>query len=745
MNLLQHINAEEIDRLLSSKTFKDKDLPLPLLKKASLDTPLSFGENRILPIKALSNFQVRLFDLADNKTIQPSDANVRNLLAPKQGEAWLAYSSESHLDINNPQLISQLGINFDVDKKIIFNSYKVHTDSQTLPQAIFQDLKDFVVIFSKSQVLNNLQINEAVSMQVAGKFKTSATVRWADIFAGSLNQLGKLLGNNESIKVQLGAKAEADFSIEVKDDFNLVICKIADNQYRISLKKAVAQNISAKADLNIGVSLQNSAQVMRMLAPMIEGIFDLPENKLKEIGEKIKADQWLDEAERQAVGVIIRRLGLSQGVDIKQIPQKIEETEKSVLELVKNIAQTKVQLGFSFEYQRLKSEDAFLQAVVSQSILEQNHQNILLFKINDLLTNLIDKEGAKIEKYLHETRYQKRVAWGLGLDFGRWGALAGKDNKSVEWSVRQNAQLKQQVSFVGTRIYKATEWKNKVNWGVSFTAQMPNFSFENIAKAHEFQYGLQIIWEQTENETEKEELLQIIDLAVLWGIIAENEFDKYTLELENTLGNTKNISYAFQIQVPNEAFVMLLPVLSRKINGLIGKALGAGMNFLNYFDSRKVVEKRAELYAPLWATYLSKYEENINWASLAQTHLKSQHKDLANYEGSYQRNSAGGYNYFQGLIQLNPNTATQVESFVAGANLLAKGIGSELPYEEVIQKSFEQMQAFWTQSHHIRSFGYYLLDIAKNPNIDVFHQINRTLTIQYQANNSLQTIQIAKK
>ncbi len=745
MNILHHINAEEIDRLLSNKTFKDKDLPLPLIKKASLDTPFAFGENEILPIKALSNFQIRLFDLADSKTILPNDANVRNLLIPKQGEAWLAYSSESKLDIDNPEIISQLGINFDVDKKIIFNSYKVHSDSQTLPQAIFQDLKGFVVIFSKNQVLTNLQVNEAVSMQVAGKFKTSATVRWADIFAGGLNELGKLLGSNESIKIQLGAKAEADFNIEVKDDFSLVICKIADNQYRISLKKAVSQNISAKASLSIGVSLQNPAQLTRVLAPMIEGIFDLPENKLKEIAEKIKADQWLDEAERQAVGMIIRRLGLSQGVDIKQIPQKIEETEKRVLELVKNIAQTKVQLGFSFEYQRLKSEEAFLQAVVSQSILEQNHQHILFFRISNLLSNLINKEEASIEKYLHETHYQKRVSWGLGLDFGRWGALAGKDNKSVEWSVRQNVQQKQQVSFVGTRIYKAIEWKNKINWGVSFTAQMPNFSFESIAKAHEFQYSLQVIWEQIESETNREELLQLIDLAVLWGIISQEEFDKYALELENALGNTQNISYAFQIQVPHEAFVLLLPILSRKINGLIGKALGAGMNFLSYFDSRKVVEKRAELYAPLWATYLSKHEENINWASLAQTHLRNQHRDLANYEGSYQRNSTGGYNYFQGLIHLNPNTAAQVESFVAGANLLAKGIGSELPYEEVIQKSFEQMQAFWTQSHHIRSLGYYLLDIAKNPNIDVFHKIIRTLTIQYQANSSLQTIQIAKK
>jgi len=333
----------------------------------------------------------------------------------------------------------------------------------------------------------------------------------------------------------------------------------------------------------------------------------------------------------------------------------------------------------------------------------------------------------------------------MGLDFGKWGKLAGKDNTSTEIAIRENIEQKKQVSFVGTRLYQAQEFKNKVNWGVNFKAQMRNFSLETTPKAHEFEYGLQILWEQTENETNMEELQQIIDLAVLWGMIDESEFEKYNTDIFAVLENVRNISYSFQLNIEKDAFILLLPILSRKINVLIGRGLAGGMNFLNYFDTRKSVSKRAEAYAPLWRTYLEKYKENSDWAALASSYLKDKDADLARYEGAYQRNkTVGEYNLFEGLIYLNPNTATQVESFVAGAELLTKGIGSQLPYEQIIAPSFELMQQFWTQSHHIRSLGFYLLETAKNPSINVFDKIGRTLTIKYQADGEQKMIQLTQ-
>jgi len=745
MNLLQHINIDELDRLLSNKSLSDATLPLPIFRQASFDKGITLAEGSNLPMKAFTNFQIRHFELSDSKKQLPSDAPVKKLLNPQADTSWLAYTSESKVDFDNPQILKQLGATFDAEKNIIFNTYKLHHNSQSASQALAQDLTSFVLILSKPQVLDNLAVGEAVSMQVNGKLSTSATVSWADIFVGSLGSIANLLPPQQSLKLAIGTNVEADFAISIKDEFSLVIVKIAENQFRVSIKKAVNQSFAANISASIGVSIQNPALLTKALTPVIEGFFDLPESKLKQLGEKIKTDQWLDDAERKAVSIIIARLGLSQGIDIKQIPQQIEAKRKSILEIITQIAQTKVQANFAFEYQRLKTEDAFLQAVFTKQALARSHADLVSFKLSDLLANISNNQEVKVENYLHETKIQQRVSWGMGLDFGKWGKLAGKDNTSTEIAIRENIEQKKQVSFVGTRLYQAQEFKNKVNWGVNFKAQMRNFSLETTPKAHEFEYGLQILWEQTENETNMEELQQIIDLAVLWGMIDESEFEKYNTDIFAVLENVRNISYSFQLNIEKDAFILLLPILSRKINVLIGRGLAGGMNFLNYFDTRKSVSKRAEAYAPLWRTYLEKYKENSDWAALASSYLKDKDADLARYEGAYQRNkTVGEYNLFEGLIYLNPNTATQVESFVAGAELLTKGIGSQLPYEQIIAPSFELMQQFWTQSHHIRSLGFYLLETAKNPSINVFDKIGRTLTIKYQADGEQKMIQLTQ-
>ncbi len=745
MNLLQHINIDELDSLLSNKSLNDKDLPLPIFRQAAFDKSISLAESSSLPMKAFTNFQIRHFELTDSKKQTASDIPVKKLLTTQADTSWLAYTSESKIDFDNPQIIKQLGAIFDAEKNIIFNTYKLHASSQSVSKALSQDLQSFVLILSQSQVLENLATGEAVSMQVNGKLSTSATVSWSDIFVGSLGNIANLLPPQQSLKLEIGTSVEADFAISIKDEFSLVIVKIADEQFRISFKKAVNQSFAANINANIGVSLQNPALLSKALSPVIEGFFDLPESKLKQLGEKIKTDQWLDEAERKAVSTIISRLGLSQGIDIKQVPQQIEAKKKSILELITQVAQTKVQANFSFEYQRLKTEDAFLQAVFTKQVLAQNHADLVSFRLQNILANIANNQGVKIENYLNETKIQQRVAWGMGLEFGKWGKLAGKDNKSTEIAIRENIEQKKQVSFVGTRLYQSQEFKNKVNWGVNFKAQMPTFSFETTPKAHEFEYGLQVLWEQTENETNTEELQQIIDMAILWGMINENEFEKYSTELLATLENVKNITYSFQLNIEKEAFILLLPILSRKINVLIGRGLAGGMNFLSYFNTRKSVSERAEIYAPLWRAYLEKYKEGSDWAALAGDYLKDKDADLARYEGAYQRNkTVGEYNLFAGLIYLNPSTATQVESFVAGAELLAQGIGSQLPYEQVIAPSFEKMQQFWTQSHHIRSLGFYLLETAKNPSINVFDKISRTLTIKYQTGNEQKIIQITQ-
>jgi hypothetical protein len=745
MNLLANINLEAVNQLLANKSLTDKDLPLPILKQANLNKGVAIGEESALPLKAFANFQIRHFELNVPQKQLPTDTVIKKMLPTKENHSWLAYTSESKIDMDSPEVIKKLGISFDLDKSLIFNTYKLHQNTQSVSAALFQDVQSFATLVFKQQVLENLGIGEAVSMQVVGKLALGATVSFSEIFAGSLGNLANLLAPNQNLQLRIGATASADFDISVKDEFSLAIIKISENEFRISLKKAVNQSFNANLSASVEVSLQNPAMLTKALAPAIESVFNLPENKLKELGDKVKADQWLDEAEKQALGMIATRLGLSQGIDVKEIANQIEAKKKNILQIITQIAQTKVKAGFSFEYQRLSTEDAFLQAILSKEVLDKHYNNLILFRFDEVLQNIASNPNVKIENYLNEKSFKKQVSWGLGLDFGQWGRLAGKDKESISWTVRENISQQKQVSFLGTRLYQSEEFKNKVNWGVNFKAEMPNFSANNMPTAQEFQYEWQVLWEQVENEVTTEEVAQMVDLAVLWGMVSEAEAEQYAQDLFLTLENAKQVTFSFQLVVGNEAFLKILPILSKKINNLIARGLAGGMNYLQYFNSRKSVSKRAELYTPLWRTYLEKYKDGADWSAVAKEYLKDKDADLARYEGDYQKNkTVGAYNLFEGLIDLNPNTATQIDSFVAGANLLLKGISSSLPYNQIIAPSFAQMQNFCTQSHHIRSLGFHLVEMAKNPSVNVFPLLGRTFSIRYGLGNEQKSIQVTK-
>lgn len=742
MNLLQHINFDEIDQVLKNKSLADKDLPLPIFRQASFDKGITLGEDTTLPLKAFTNFQIRHFELNQPALQQlPSDAVVKKLLSPPQNQSWIAYTSENKIDVNNPSALKNIGITFDFDKSLIFNTYKLHQNTTSVSQALLKDAQSFVMLISKQQVLENLEIGEAVSMQVCGKLEIDASVSFSDVFNGNLGNLLNLLAPNQSLSLQMNAGVTADFAVSVKDEFSLVIVKIKEDSFRVSLKKAVNQSLNMSLEAGIEARLQNPAMLTKAITPMIEGIFNLPEEKLNQLQEKINLKEILGEGEQKLITMLINRLGLSQGIDVAQLPSQIEAKKKSILAKVIAIAETRVKASFSFEYQLIKTEDAFLQAVFTKQALSDNYTNLVLFRLPDLLTNIAANPSVNVENYLNETSIKKKVAWGFGLDFGKWGRLASKDTESSAWTIRENIAQKKQVSFVGTRLYESKIIKNGEKWGVTFNASMPEYSATPIPQTQEFQYKLQVLLEQVENKSNAEEIEQMVDLAVLWGIVNEEETEKYVQDLKSKLGTARGTTYSFQVNIGHEAFSKMLSKLAEMNKVLLAKSLAGGMDYLQDYDARKSVSKRLEFYTGLWIQYINSKGAQSNWNAIAKEALLSKDVTLANQEG---QNAVGTSSSFGSLIKMNPQTAEQITSFFEGIALLKRGYEGKLPYNQIIKKSFEQMQAFWTQSHHIRALGFYLVEIAKKEDINVFKDLGRILTIRYQIGNEQKVMQITQ-
>ena len=60
--------------------------------------------------------------------------------------------------------------------------------------------------------------------------------------------------------------------------------------------------------------------------------------------------------------------------------------------------------------------------------------------------------------------------------------------------------------------------------------------------------------------------------------------------------------------------------------------------------------------------------------------------------------------------------------------MLQKAIADRAPNKKTIDEAFESMNDLWTQSHHVRAIGAYLLESAAAAG--VLNTANRTMTVK---------------
>jgi hypothetical protein len=102
------------------------------------------------------------------------------------------------------------------------------------------------------------------------------------------------------------------------------------------------------------------------------------------------------------------------------------------------------------------------------------------------------------------------------------------------------------------------------------------------------------------------------------------------------------------------------------------------------------------------------------WAIEAEHQLSRQFEvtSLARLERQYQ--IARPYT-FGGLIELNggPATAEACRRFHQGLGTLGRAIEAASPDDEVLARALSDLGHLFTQSHHVRAAGVYLLDGAR--------------------------------
>jgi hypothetical protein len=719
-----------------NKQLKDKDLDVSFFPEAQVEETFPVLTDDItFSVGANADFLVALFndqnDKDDEEIIGNDDKAVIKFTPDK---AWIKYSTIAGAKATANVNWESIGFSFDADQGIIMNSYKVHAPEEKVLEAVVHDVTDFPAIVSKKSILNNLQVGDAVSMHIRGKLQAGITLKWADIFSTGLQVVSKFLDINETLSIKAEAAASIGFKISMEDDFAVVVAKKSDDRYHLKVNKSVSTSTGINAGISAGIELEQPDALKDILNKVFESLVDMGEDELQKIIEKINSGDPLESKVLEKIKDLADRLGVDINNGFDELLDKIIPLKEKVKESIEKIAISKVKAGFEFEYNRINTDRSIFEAVVSKSVLNTHHNELVKFNIKPILSSLqTHPAGIELINYLNEKSIERNISWGFTISLGNKLKLSGKDRIETDedstTKIFPGGNKKEKYSLVGTRLYKGIFGKDEWRWGAVMKAQMNNYSELTTPRLSEFEYGLQVIIEEIQKKTMPAELRSVIDQAVLWEAVNIGEKDKLEEELVKELKGIKDIQYTNQIYVENEAFTELISDFAGQGVELMANAFGASMPYVDFLDHRKFLVARQQLYAPLWMQFLEdpdKFTPHI-MARLASKSLKSVDNRLAKWEnpsdGKLDDKSIGG------ILQLNPSTFSQMQSLLRGAFELEQGLVLNKTNNGLLLKSFKRMQQFWTQSFHIRILGKYLLDIAKSNGIS--EGIESSLTIKY--------------
>jgi hypothetical protein len=757
MDEIKVVNLEEVLNILGTKVLNDKDFAKAELVNAVVEKAVELDEVSF-SFGGSGNFNIQLFNSEDDTDEDKIvSLGAESILNASPDQAWLKYQVKSDLKASAGIELSKLGFDINGEKSLVFNSYRLHPNTtDALRKSVLSDFQPFLFIANLNHVLA-LKANEVLSVRLPGKLSLAVSVSWSDIFTGALSLFQSILKAGQVLNFELSASVEVNFNIEVEDDFSLHIRKNTDKTYQVYISKTSSKKAGGDFAAGIEVGFQDKDATKKILGSVAEGLTDKVAGRIQPILDKNPLTK-LSEPEKEIVKALGEELGFNTEV-ITTVFDLENALGERLTPVIEKIATSKIKLGFAYEYNRVSSAKEILQAVLDEDAMKTYHPALIRFKLEDsegfkgLLSDLRAGEvsgkplkGVTLVNYLNEKTVVRKQAWGFSLGLGKW-VVAGKDHVETKEVIRQNASGNRQVAFAGTRGYDGNFFGNEHNWTVDFNAEMGRFSQAPVPLVNELKYSLYLLMEwKRKNNFNKENIRHIVDQAVLWKVLEEKQYAQVFDQLAQQLTGKKikNVNASVHLKFSPDIFPVVFNNISLLIRDkpwfnveLIARSMSAAMTRLDDASVRSTVEKRINTYAPLWKACLLKpdktendkpieQEERIELGFAARTQLLKFGEKLMAAEEI----EANSMNTFSGLLAGMPGIRKDWSFFKNGIVTLNNGFNQGLIYDEVVKKSFGDLQTFWDQDHYVRTMGYYLLSFTNNAFL--MQGVDRSLTISYE-------------
>jgi len=704
---------------------------------ADFSTNAPFGSD-VLTLNLRGGVQLSLFNSLDDKdadgllVTKGNDAGAFGSGTPTleltNDAAWLKYRYEAGLKASVDSSLATLGFTLaaEANASAILTDYRRHGHAQLAQEAVLEDLESGPRLAALLPHVEQLDVHDAVAIQLAGALKLAVTVSWADVFTSHLGTLTALLKSDAPIGIKVKTGASVTVTVAVADDFIVAFARIAADEWQIGVKKAAVRSIGAALHAGLDVQLSNAADVDAVIQPVLDAMFAATTDRILALLNKATLAD-LNDVERRLALLLMRRLGLDPlFAKLEDLKARIEEVKENVRAKVEEALKTKVALSFAYEYQRTSTASELLQATVSRQRLQTLHADCIRGNFGPALDAIRSKTpGIGLVQYLNEKSIERKASWGFTLGVGKWLKIGGTDTRDIKSVTRGNIDPRlRQESYLGFRGYKGLWVGETFEWGGDLKADMPGFSED--PRAADFVYGIHLLWKQTHDRLSDDDVDIFLDAAVLWGAISQAEAARRRTELIASKG--KACTATVQLMVEDKEKKQTLRALLSALGSAPGmaSALAAAMPWLSHSGvGRTQVAIRRNAYAPLFQKYLDQPE--MTPSELAQTANRLfAHGDFEDL-GVLELHFAGSLPFtFAGLAQLNSDTPARAAGFRLALERLRAGIESGARSQATLKPVFHDLSAFWEQSHHVRAAGAYLVEAARSA--AVLDDVERTAT-----------------
>jgi hypothetical protein len=639
-------------------------------------------------------------------------------IALSKESAWLKYRLGGTLRLQGGAEISSVGFTLDANGGLDLFDYRFHDRTDKVAAAVEADLRSPRFVFDFAHVLA-LKPREALAMRAGGSVTLGVSVAWSDVLTAGLKSVSSLLRAATPVTITISTGITAGLDVTLGGEFLVVFSLGDDKALRLSLRKASTRGLTGTVTAGVSARFGNlDKALLAVLDSLIAGNFN--QALATAHGANPAA---LAPSEQQLFDALVQRLGL-QGV-VQKMPDLakwLESLQSSVRAAIKKAAETRVELGFSYEYSRTEKNELLLDLILKDPAAFQGlHADLVKGKVAPLLQDL-DANPARytLRKFLRRDTLKIEKSWGFSLSAGSFKALTGIDTETLKRVIETDAAGRRRITYDGLRGYTASVFGDEYSWTTDFWARMK--AFKDDPKAADFDYGLHLSF-QPATKLSAGDADRLLDLASLWRA---DPLDGTTSD--GLAANLKRAPSGFSVElaVPEGA---LAEIAQRAIDpakrDLLPEALAGALPFRDFSPARQRAGLRTTLYAPLWRAILRNPDYRFRGESLmrlwVRNSLQPADPGLAFCEAQPQISGTlvdvlEKQSYF-----FNPPNSflANVTSFRTGmaslAHVLGSRAGSVSPDE--IPFAYQQLLPFLSQSFFVNAFARYLVLLAADAGV----------------------------